>query len=129
MPRIAKPPTPEVESARKALVDYLATTGRSLNSLANELDVRQSTLYRFVVGRTKSITPKVRPALDYVHKLAIPCIIQREGVSDNADLHELLRRSWPDRPDAADVLAKLIDAIGPIIAQHCNPDRSTGKTK
>lgn len=129
MPRIAKPPTPEVESARKALTAYLATTGRSLNSLANELDVRQSTLYRFAVGRTKSITLRVRPAIDYVHNSTIPCITHPEKGPDNADLHELLRRSWPDRPDAADVLAKLIDAIGPIIAKYCTlaPDR--GQTK
>lgn len=129
MPRIARPPAPEAVNERKAIVTYLKETRRSLNSLALELGICQSTLQRFVAGRTKTVTARIKPAIKYVHNGGKECISEKGQLSDNASLRAALQRVWPGNPEATEFLEHLIEAIGPLVTKHYPPHCREGISK
>jgi len=65
MPKIAKPPHPQLPRLRRELEAYLERTGSNPNSYAKLMGINQSTVQRFLAGRTKNVTEAIMPLLTY----------------------------------------------------------------
>lgn len=115
MPRTAKPTTLEAVRAREALRLYLKRQSISVNALAQAAGVGQPTVSRFLSGRTKSVTAAIRPLLDYANIDSENGITEIGGVLDNPRVRGALERVWDGRPETADLLARLIEALGPVL--------------
>lgn len=115
MPRTVKPTTLEAVRAREALRLYLKRQSISVNSLAQAAGVGQPTVSRFLSGRTKSVTAAIRPLLSYANIDFENGIKEIGGVLDNPRLRGALERVWDGRPETADLLARLIEALGPVL--------------
>lgn len=115
MPRTAKPTTSEAVRAREALRLYLKRQSVSVNALSQAAGVGQPTVSRFLSGRTKSVTPAIRPLLDYANIDFENGITEIGSVLDNPRVRDALERVWDGRPETADLLARLIEALGPVL--------------
>ncbi len=118
MPRKAKPPTAEAILAREQLKAYLGREGMALNAFAHMANVPQPTLHRFVSGRTKSVTLLVRRALDYARIKIVVGITPEYDVADDPRLKQALRKACDGRAESIDLLARLIEALSPVLAGH-----------
>lgn len=123
MPRIARPPTLEAVRARKALKSYLAKEQLSVNALAERTGVGQSTLCRFLIGRTKSVTDTIRPVLRYAHIDIDIGIVNNPNPLDNGKVRDAFSRVWDGSPDTAELLVGLIEALGPVVTRHFTKHR------
>lgn len=115
MPRIAKPTTLEAVRAREALRLYLKRRQISVNALSQVVGVGQPTVSRFLSGRTKSVTAAIRPVLSYADIDFEEGITEMGGALDNPRVREALKRVWDGRPETAELLARLIEALGPVL--------------
>jgi transcriptional regulator with XRE-family HTH domain len=118
MPRIAAPPTQDAVRARKALKTYLTKEQLSANALAGITGVGQSTLCRFLTGRTKSVTASIKPVLRYAHIEIDSGIANGMNPLDNGRVRDALARAWDGSPESAELLAGLIEALGPVVTRH-----------
>ena len=107
MPRIARPASPESDQIRRALAQYIKRSGKSVNHFATLHGIEQSTLFRFLRGRTKAVTPRIRALLDSLHNFPI----SRISEAHNARLAASVTRACALNPRLSDELAALIDAI------------------
>lgn len=71
----------------------------------------QSTLCRFLQGRTKSVSPRLRMLVHSLHNFSIPRIGPGGKTDDNARLAAAAARASARNPKLAGLLATLIDAI------------------
>jgi len=115
MPRTAKPTTLEAVRCREALRQYLKRRSMSVNALSQVVGVGQPTVSRFLSGRTKSVTPAIRPLLEYADIDSENGITEIGSVLDNPRVRDALERVWDGRPETADLLARLIEALGPVL--------------
>ena len=122
MPRIARPPLPEVIDARRQLNAYIEREGIAVNALAIRADVPQPTLHRFLSGRTKSVTPLIARVLDYAEIELITGIEPQYDVADHPKLRKALRAACDGRVESVDLLAALIEALTPVLATHRTSD-------
>lgn len=111
MPRIARPISDEAQRLRIALALHIERRGQSANALAKELGIPQSTLCRFLQGRTKSVSPRLRMLVHSLHNFSIPRIGPGGKTDDNARLAVAAARASARNPKLAGLLATLIDAI------------------
>lgn len=116
MPRIARPASPETDEIRRALAQYIIRAGDTVNSFAASHGVGQSTLFRFLSGETKTVTPSIRALVDSLHNFPIPRISE----AHNARLAASVSRACARNPRLSNELAALIDAI----IDATNPDSS-----
>ncbi len=121
MPRIARPPHPQLPRLRRELTAYLERTGSNPNSFARQMGVSQSTVQRFLAGRTKNITEAIRPLLIYAD-IRLDSGID-EGQQSSASpgsvrLRRALEKVWDGGEASAVALAKVIEAIGPFLCAH-----------
>ncbi|CAN7760775.1 hypothetical protein LJR039_007094 [Pseudorhodoferax sp. LjRoot39] len=103
------------QQMRHDLQAYLNRENISANRLSVLAAVKQSTVSRFLTGRTKTVTPAIQRALTYAgidQASDIPRIA--EGL-DHSRLRAAVERNWDGTAEGADKLAVLIDAIGPIL--------------
>ena len=117
MPRIARSISDETVRARDALTKYLASAGLSVNSFARACGVKQCTLSRFFGGRTKTLTPAVRRALSYAGIDLETGITRITPSTENPRLRQALEKAWDGTPEMADLLADVIEALGPTLAR------------
>lgn len=118
MPRIAKPPHSNLSRIRKELEAYLKKKKSTPTAFALANGVNQSTVQRFLASRTKSVTPKMKPLLEYA-KIDINIRIDdapNEG-SQNVRIRQALDKVWDGLDSTAEILAKLIESVGPVIVQ------------
>lgn len=103
---------------RKELHAYLERTGSTPTTFAAEWGVNQSTIQRFLAARTKTVTPKMKPLLEYAEIDLNICIddVATSG-RDNVRIRQALDKVWDGRESTAEILAKLIESVGPVIAQ------------
>jgi hypothetical protein len=115
MSRKAKPPTEEAVRARQALREYLMRRSLSVNKFALESCVAQPVLSRFLSGVTKSVTADVGRALSYAD-IDVEKDIQRivKG-TENARLKSALERNLDGTEEVAEALARIIEAVGPVL--------------
>lgn len=115
MPRNARPVTREAIRAREALKAYIAQRDVSVNSLAIEAGVGQPTISRFLSGRTKTVTPVIRSLLSYAQIDVENGITRISSVLDNPRVQAALEHAWDGREETAEMLARLIEALGPVL--------------
>lgn len=116
MPRIAKPPQPNLPRIRKELRAYLKRIGSTPTAFAIEHGVSQSTVQRFLTARTKTVTAKMKPLLEYANIDLNMCIDDdASSRRDNALIRQALDKVWDGRESTAVILAKLIESVGPAI--------------
>lgn len=118
MPRIAKPHNADLPRLRSALVAYLDGIGVSVNAFAKDRGVSQSTLQRFLSGRTKNVTQTIRPLLTYAGIRIDNCIGAGPHVAEplgHSRIKQALEKVWDGSDESAAVLAQLIEAIGPLL--------------
>lgn len=123
MPRIARPSSQSTENMRRAVRGYLKQEGLSVNALAKNAGVEQSTLCRFLSGRTKSVTPIIRSVLSYAQIDDVVGITDNSNPLDNLRVRNALARVWDGSPEAAEMLARLIEAVGPLVTRQLSPHR------
>jgi hypothetical protein len=123
MPRIAKPASLQTESLRRALKIYLAQELLSVNEISKRVSVEQSTLCRFVSGRTKSVTPAINKVLSYAQIDINKCITEAPTLLDNSRIRSALAKVWDGTPETAEVLAGLIEIVGPLVTRHIRAPR------
>ena len=115
MPRKAKPPTEEAVRAKQALQAYLNREVLSVNKFASGAGVAQPVLYRFLSGETKSVTPHIEKALNYAGIEVEKDILRIVKGTENARLKAALERNLDGTEEVAEALARLIEAVGPVL--------------
>lgn len=100
---------------RQLLKDHLKRKDITANRLSHMAKVGQSTVSRFLTGRTKTITPAISKVLTYAGIDRSSEILRITPCDDNFRLRAALERNWDGTAEGADKLAVLIDAIGPIL--------------
>ena len=123
MPRTSKPPQANFPRIRKELEAYLKDAYITPTAFAAMHGVNQSTVQRFLASRTKTVTPKMKPLLKYAN-IEIDMRINDVPSSgrDNARILQALDRVWDGRESTAEILAKLIESVGPVIVQASRRD-------
>ena len=97
---------------------YLERVGSTPTAFAIEHGVNQSTVQRFLAARTKTVTPKMRPLLEYADIDVNMCIDDAASSErNNARIRHALDKVWDGRESTAEILAKLIESVGPAIVQ------------
>lgn len=118
MPRIAKPPHPQLPRLRRELVAYLERTGTTPNSFARLMGVNQSTVQRFLAGRTKNVTEAIAPLLSYAG-IEVNSRIDEEKPSPSSAGHlriqQALEKVWDGDDSSALAIAQVIEALGPFL--------------
>ncbi|WP_155403742.1 hypothetical protein [Variovorax paradoxus] len=61
------------------------------------------------------MTAAIRPLLNYANIDFENGITEIGGVLDNPRVRGALERVWDGRPETADLLARLIEALGPVL--------------
>lgn len=118
MPRTAKPPQANLPRIRKELRAYLERVGSTPTAFATEHGVNQSTVQRFLAARTKTVTPKMKSLLDYADiDVNIRIDDAVNSGRDNVRIRQALDKVWDGRESTAEILAKLIESVGPVIVQ------------
>jgi hypothetical protein len=118
MPRIAKPAQVNLPRIRKELLAYLERTGSTPTAFANRHGVNQSTVQRFLAARTKTVTLKMEPLLKYADiDINIRIDDTVNSGRDNVRIRQALEKVWDGRESTAEILAKLIESVGPVIVQ------------
>lgn len=112
MPRIPFEPDPQVEQVRAALRDYVAAKRGRQTLIEKATGVRQYTISRFISGRTRKLSPEIRSVCDYV---GIQTDTGIEDPGDSARLQAALSKVWDGRPETAELLAALIESLGPVL--------------
>ncbi len=102
-----RPASPESDQTRRALAQYITRSGHTVNHFAKSHGIGQSTLCRFLSGRTKSVTPRIQALIDSLHNFPIPRITK----AHNARLAASINRACALNPRLSEKLAALIDAI------------------
>jgi len=118
MPRKQQPHSREAVLARAVLQEYLRKERLSANALAQRAGVGQPTLCRFLAGRTKTVTSDIETVLRYAHIEVVNDITLPSHPLDNATLREALARAWDGTLEGAELLAHLIEALGPVVSRH-----------
>lgn len=116
----------EANRAREELKIYLQHFNISLNKLAKQQKVSQSTLHRFSEGRIKTITKTVRPVIDFVHK-SIENMQNQVGLPANPIIREKIWEAAEGSPTTARIIIDVIEAIGPVLAKHPAFSKKYGK--
>ena len=98
----------------------------SANALAKSSGVGQSTLSRFLSGVTRKITPEVRRALRYAEIDHEKCITSGPNAPDNATLRAALSRVWDGTDEGAELIARFLEAIGPLLLRRERPPTEKG---
>lgn len=112
MPRNRIERSSDIVRICEELETYLRTNNLSQNRLAKASGVPQYQISRLLGGRTKTVTGYVLTICNYaniktVSGITLPC--------NNARLQNALGRVWDGSESSADLVATIIEAIGPLI--------------
>ncbi len=112
MPRFPLKPDPHVERMRAALRDYVrAARGRQM-SIEKATGIKQYTVSRFISGRLRKLSPAIVIVCKYA---GIDTDSGMEKDGDNARLKAALSAVWDGQPETAELIAVLIESLGPIL--------------
>lgn len=82
-----------------------------MNALAKRVGLVQSTVQRFLSGRTKEVTPRVAKVLAYANIELKHGIIGSEAYPGNKRLRRALEHALDAHPQAIDLLTTVIEGI------------------
>lgn len=112
----------------KELEAFIRANSMSQNGLAKASGVPQYQISRLLSGRTKTVTEHVSTLCDYANINADICITLP---CNNKRLQDALGRVWDGNESSADLVALVIEAIGPLIkrlqALHATTNQSRGQ--
>lgn len=94
------------------LRDFLALKVYSEMDISRSTGVGQHTISKFVTGRIKSITPGVSKALVYA---GIDRVVGIDRLTSNPQLKSALAAAWDGTDEGAELLARMIQALAPVI--------------
>jgi hypothetical protein len=126
MPKSPLKSDPLVEQIRIALGDYIrAKRGRQI-SIQKATGVKQYTISRFISGRRRKLSPEIKAACKYA---GINVDNGIEKGDDNTRLQAALSRVWDGQPESAELIAVLIESLGPILLalKRRSAKRSSGE--
>lgn len=108
--------------ARAKLHSHLQREGISVNALARETGARQYTIWRFLAGRTKTVTPDVRHVLEQIEP-SINGITQ--DIAQDERIRQALVASWDGSEEGIQLIARTLTALAPLLraAQRSTPCR------
>jgi predicted transcriptional regulator len=104
---------------RRELSAYLERIGSNPNSYAKQMGVSQSTVQRFLTGRTKNITGAMRPLLTYAGIRLSSRMAESQSASASPGserIKQALAKVWDGSEASATALAQVIEAIGPFLS-------------
>lgn len=112
MPRLPLPPDPNVERIRGALRDYVgAERGRQMR-IERATGIKQYTISRFLSGRTRKLSAEMKRICNYAG-IRMDTGIDIRG--HNARLQAALSSVWDGKPESAELIAVLIESLGPLL--------------
>jgi transcriptional regulator with XRE-family HTH domain len=112
MPRSTFKPDLPTERARLELREYVqGARGRQIE-LEKATNVKQYTISRFLTGRTRKLSPEIRVVCNYAG-IRIDTGIDPAG--DNARVQAALAQLWNGEADSAELVAVLIESLGPVV--------------
>ena len=118
MPRKAIPVDPVVIAARIRLRAYLRKEDLTPTEFSRMVGCDQATVQRLLAGRTKTLTPAVKKMLKYASIDENECIdSSTDNALQNTHIRQALARVWDGSDGSAQLLARLIVAIAPVITQ------------
>lgn len=112
MPRLPIRTDPNTERIRRQLREYVRGARGRERELERTTKVKQYTINRFVNGRTKRLSQDLRTVCEYAGIEVIPGI---NRASDDSRLQAALARVWDGREETAELLAILIETVGPLL--------------
>jgi len=116
MPRIPRPPQPELVRLRKDLKSYLESNKITPTAIAKMCGLNQSTVQRFLAGDTKTVTPRIKPLLIYAGIDFVTRIdAEFQPAAEHPRIRKALEKVWDGEDETAEILASLIEAVGPVI--------------
>lgn len=104
--------TAETIKARRALRAYLGEPGRSQVALSLASGVSQPTISKFLSGRIKSLTPDIRAVMRIAD---IGIIGAGARLSNDPRIQHALGAAWDGTEMGAELLARAIEALGPVL--------------
>lgn len=115
------PVQPATVAARRLLESYLRKNDLTPTRFSRLVGCDQSTVQRLLAGRTKTMTPAVQKMLAYAGIKEEDCInASADSAAQNVHIRRALERVWDGSDSTAQLLARLIVAIGPVITQPIN---------
>jgi hypothetical protein len=124
MPKNKLPYSREIIYVRAQLDKYIADTKKSQTHIAIESGVKQYFVNRLIRGRVKKVNDDVRKICNYAKIKLQNGIKLTEG---NERLQRALDQVWDGNDESAQVLAALIEVIGPIVIQFQGVKSSSAK--
>lgn len=94
---------------------YLRAMRTTPTGLSRQCGVDQSTIQRFLSGRTKTLTPQVQAILTHAGIGVDLCIESTVHPVDHPRIREALEKAWDGRDETAELLAGLIEAVAPAL--------------
>lgn len=114
MPKNKLPYSREIIYIRTQLEGYIALTKKSQTHIAIGSGVKQYFVNRLIKGRVKKINDDVIKVCNYAKITINNGINMAEG---NQRLQRALELAWDGNEESAQVLAALIEVIGPVVIQ------------
>lgn len=114
MPNRAHVTDPRLGPARAAVMAFLSSQSMKQEELAFALKIEQSQVSRFLSGQRKRITPTIRRICQYAGFELSPA---SAAPSAQERVSQTMRQVLGINPQAADLLAQIVEAVGPLLAQ------------
>ena len=111
MPKYAIEPAPELDHLRDQLKHHLQRHKISMNAFAQRHRLTQSTVHRFLTGRTKRLTPAVLGMLAYA-EISIDQSLPSAPISR---ILKAIQAHWGGRAETVDAVAGIIEVLVPAL--------------
>ena len=121
MPRKATPKAQEVDAAIEKIGLHCSHEKININALAEEAEVCQSSLWRFMNGERKTITDAARKTLEYIDNWHNRHNHDKHPKNSNNPDHGYhliegaVKSLWDGNPNTAELIASLIRALKPAL--------------
>ena len=124
MPRIATEQTAETIKARRALRVYLDESGRTQVALSAQSGIPQYTISKFLSGRIRSLTPDVQVVMRVAN---IGITEDGTRLSNDARIRRALGAAWDGTEAGTQLLARAIEALGPVLRDVSSQKEAGGR--
>jgi hypothetical protein len=117
MPRIKKPPTPDVPVTIAKINNFCESNGISVNHLAHLAGVGQPALYRFLEGKRKTVTIAAHQAVKIIDSWHNNNYVMNAKHMDKhtaSEIMKLVLALWDGDPETLGTLSEFIRAAAPL---------------